>query len=201
MKNNLLYHFRFVRHYLLSRSKFDIHSPYVYKIYSQVLKDKTEYPEYYRLIEKLKGSSSLLSGKDHRLLFRLSRYFKPKAILVHGITDKTAVLFLASGFPDAIVLNIGNCNDIPADSGGFDMVFVSDDLPVDDISDYLSLIMQHIHSDSVLIFCNIHGSKHMREVWLEIKNHSSITLTIDLFNLGLAFCKEELTKEDFILRY
>jgi predicted O-methyltransferase YrrM len=85
--------------------------------------------------------------------------------------------------------------------GLFDMVFVLGDLPGNNIPDYFSLIMQHIHNDSVLILCNIHGSKKLQEVWNKIKNHSSVTLTIDLFNMGLVFCKEELTKEDFILRY
>ena len=66
---------------------------------------------------------------------------------------------------------------------------------------YFNQCLQHIHNDSVLIFCNLHGSKEMHEVWNEIKNHPSVTLTIDLFNLGLVFYKEELTKEDFILRY
>jgi len=47
----------------------------------------------------------------------------------------------------------------------------------------------------------MHSSGEMVEVWNEIKNQPSVTLTIDLFHMGLLFCKEELSKEDFILRY
>jgi hypothetical protein len=134
-------------------------------------------------------------------LFRLSKYFKPKVILFPGTKDETSVSYLASGFPESQMITGLDSPALITYPGVFDMVFVLGDLPGNDIPDYFSLIMQHIHNDSVLIFCNIHGSKKMQEVWHKIKNHSSVTLTIDLFNLGLAFCKEELTKEDFILRY
>jgi len=37
---------RFVYHSLKARSKFDLHSPFVYHVYSKILKDKSDYPEY-----------------------------------------------------------------------------------------------------------------------------------------------------------
>jgi hypothetical protein len=201
MRHNLLYPFRLVHHYLLSRSKFDIHSPFVYKIYSQVLKDKTDYPEYHTLIKNPVDRSSSLSCKDYRLLFRLSKYSKPQTILIYGKLDNTAASYFTLGFPGTNIISIHESNGLTTGSGPFDMVFISGDLPGNHIRDYFSQIMQHIHNDSVLIFCNIYSSKEMHEAWNEIRNHSSITLTIDLFSVGLAFCKEELTKEDFILRY
>jgi hypothetical protein len=201
MKHKLLFHFHLLHHYFLSRSKFDIHSPFVYKIYSEILKDKTDYPEHHTLIKTTSEGNRSLFNKDYRLLFRLSRYFKPKTILILGTKDETSVSYLSSGFPESLVISGFDSPALIAYPGVFDMVFVLGDLPGNDVPDYFSLVMQHIHNDSVLIFCNIYGSKKMQEVWNKIKNHTSVTLTIDLFNLGLVFCKEELTKEDFILRY
>jgi hypothetical protein len=201
MKHSLSICFHKVRHYFLSRSKFDIHSPFVYKIYSQVLKDKTDYPEYHTSIKNQTDGGSSLSCKDCRLLFRLSKYFKPKTILIPAKIDSTAALYFTSGFPGTNIISSHESTGLTADTGLSDMVFISGDLPGNHIRDYFSQIMQHIHNDSVLIFCNIHGSKEMHEAWNEIRNHSSITVTIDLFSMGLAFCKEGLTKEDFILRY
>jgi len=201
MNQTLLYCFRKIHHYLLSRSKFDIHSPFVYKIYSQILKDKTDYPEYHRQIENPTKRKMTLSDNDLRLLFRLAKYFKPKTTLIAGTMDEISASFLASGFPGTCINYIHDGTGLTTESGMFDMVFVSVDLPGNHIRDYFSQIMQHIHNDSVLIICNINVSKEMHELWKEIKNHSSVTVTIDLFTLGLVFSKGELTKEDFILRY
>src|ERR1035438_6778417 len=43
---------RYANHLIHAKSKFDLHSPFLYKIYSQILKDRTEYPEY-RLMNNL----------------------------------------------------------------------------------------------------------------------------------------------------
>jgi hypothetical protein len=202
MNQTLLYRFRLLQHFFLARSKFDIHSPFVYKVYSEILKDKADYPEYHTPVEKSSRRNKLLSEKDNRLLYRLSRYFKPKSVLILGTADENSVSSLISGSPAGCLISVHNSIDLIADPGIFDMVVVTDDLEGGGlIPDYFSRIMQHIHNDSVLIFCNIHGSKQLYLAWGKIKNHSFVTLTIDLFNLGLVFCKEELTKEDFILHY
>lgn len=201
MKHNLLYRFRLLHHYYHARSKFDIHSPFVYKFYSEILKDKTDYAAYHTPIEKVSIRNASLSNKDYRLLFRLSRYFTPKTILILGTLDEKCGSYLASGSPGSRLISVHNGPDWKIDSGMFDMVIVSGCLPGNILADYFSGSMQHIHNDSVQIFCNINGSKAIHDMWIEIKNHASVTLTIDLFNLGLVFFKEELTKEDYILRY
>ena len=201
MKHGLLYLFRSIHHYFLSRSRFDIHSPFVYNFYSEVVKDKTDYAEYHATFEKASYRNTLLSNKGCRLLFRLSLHYKPNNILILGTDDKACTSYLSSGYPGSHLINICDNPGLIADSGLFDMVIVSPDHSVNDYRHYFSLIMQHIHNDSVLVFCDIHGSNEMHEVWNEIKKHSSVTITIDLFTLGLVFCKEELTKEDFILRF
>ena len=198
MKYTFLYRFRLLYHFFLSRSKFDIHSPFVYRLYSEVLRDKTDYAEYHAPIEKMSGRTARLSRKDCRLLFRLSRYFKPATIMIIGSTGRTLTSFLSSGAAPGCSITVLDNITLIDEPGMYDIVVVLDNLFV---PDYFSRIMQHIHNDSVLIFCNIHGSKKMHDVWNKIKNQSFVTLTIDLFNLGLVFRKEELTKEDFILRY
>jgi hypothetical protein len=201
MKKYLLRLFRLFRHYYLSRSKYDIHSPFVYKLYSEVLKDKADYAEYHSSIYGTVEGNILLSGKDCRLLFRLSRYFKPKTMLIFGTNETAGLSSLVSGFPGSDITYVYESQSQIDDSSVFDMVLFSCDLHECVLKDYFSRIIQHIHNDSVLIFCNMHGSKEMHEMWNEIKSHPSVTLTIDLFNLGLIFSKEELTKEEFILRY
>ena len=57
------------------------------------------------------------------------------------------------------------------------------------------------HKDSVVIIDDIHSSKGMEDAWKEICNHEKISITIDLFRLGIVLFKEDIAKEDFILRF
>jgi hypothetical protein len=41
----------------------------------------------------------------------------------------------------------------------------------------------------------------MEEAWEEIKSHPKVTVTIDLFFLGLVFFRKEQVKENFCLRF
>jgi hypothetical protein len=40
----------------------------------------------------------------------------------------------------------------------------------------------------------------MEEAWFEIINDKAVTVTLDLFSMGIVLFKEELSKEDFMLR-
>ena len=59
----------------------------------------------------------------------------------------------------------------------------------------------HINEQSILIFDDIHWSKGMSKAWGEIKKEIEVTLTIDLFDVGIVFFKKELEKEDYVLKW
>ena len=67
---------------------------------------------------------------------------------------------------------------------------------------YFESLLQKSNDESILIFDDIHWSAEMEQAWEEIKNHEAITLTIDLFFIGLVFVrKAQKEKEHFIIRY
>jgi hypothetical protein len=41
----------------------------------------------------------------------------------------------------------------------------------------------------------------MQNAWETIKKDSDVTLTIDLFNMGMVFFRTGVPKQDFIIRY
>jgi hypothetical protein len=52
------------------------------------------------------------------------------------------------------------------------------------------------------VFDDIHWSKEMEQAWAAIKNDDSVTLTIDLFFIGLVFFrKEQKEKQHFIVQF
>ncbi|MBI3501817.1 MAG: class I SAM-dependent methyltransferase [Bacteroidetes bacterium] len=66
---------------------------------------------------------------------------------------------------------------------------------------YFSQCLEYAHNDSVFIFDDIHWSNEMEEAWEEIKSHPKVSVTVDLFFLGLVFFRTEQVKENFTLRF
>ena len=66
---------------------------------------------------------------------------------------------------------------------------------------YFETCLTNIHNDTVFVFDDIHWSDEMEQAWAYIKNHSSVTLTVDLFWVGLVFFRQEQPKQDFVLRF
>lgn len=66
---------------------------------------------------------------------------------------------------------------------------------------YFTQCLELANNDSVFVFDDIHWSNEMEEAWKEIKQHPQVSVTIDLFFLGLVFFRKEQVKEHFIIRY
>ncbi|MBC7845651.1 MAG: class I SAM-dependent methyltransferase [Flavobacterium sp.] len=66
--------------------------------------------------------------------------------------------------------------------------------------EYFELLLPTITNDSVWIFDDIHWSPEMEEAWKMIKNHPKVTVTIDTFQWGLVFFRQEQPKEHFVIR-
>lgn len=165
------------------------------------------------------------------LLFRLAYHFKPNTILELGTSLGISTAYLSSANPNAKVVTIEGCpntsaeakknfeslalNNIESVVGNFDSVLtsvVSRQSSVDLVFidgnhkkiptlNYFNQLLQHTTNDSVFVFDDIHWSDEMEEAWEEIKSHPKVTVTIDLFFLGLVFFRKEQAKENFILKF
>ena len=65
---------------------------------------------------------------------------------------------------------------------------------------YFKKLLPTAHNDSVFIFDDIHWSEGMQDAWEEIKKHPKVRVTIDTFQWGLVFFRQEQVKQDFIIR-
>lgn len=253
----------YITHLLRSGSKYDLHSPFIYKIYNEILKDKTNYAEY-QIVETFRrklmndnriilvqdsGAGANVPGKEAKLtvrkiarnssiqpdsgklLFRLVRYFEPRTILELGTSLGVSTSYLALGNPLTDITSIEGSREtldiarknfkelaiknIRVVHGLFDEILVSvlAELPVLDLVffdgnhkkeptlNYFYQCLQHRNRNSLFIFHDNHWSKGMEQAWREIRAHPSVTVTIDLFRMGLVFFNDDLSKEDFILNW
>jgi predicted O-methyltransferase YrrM len=66
--------------------------------------------------------------------------------------------------------------------------------------DYFKLFLKKKNNNSVFVFDDIYWSKGMTKAWEEIKAHPDVTLTVDLYFIGLVYFRTEQRKQHFKLR-
>lgn len=178
------------------------------------------------------ASSALKPKKFGQLLFRMTRFYMPAQILELGTSLGITTAYLASGNPQGIVTTMEGAQTIAAIAkenfrrlqlanihqveGNFDTTLtdVLEHLPTVDLAfvdgnhrkeptvRYFLQLLPRIQNDSILIFDDIHWSEDMEAAWEFIKAHESVTLSIDLFFIGLVFFRsEQKIKQHFTIRF
>ena len=184
-----------------------------------------------RVVKEI-AKSSLKNKKFAQLLFRIVQYYKPCTIIELGTSlgvttsyfaaaNKTAKLFTLEGSPNVAAiaqenfdeLNLENINLI---TGNFDdtlppvlktlekvdLAFVDGNHRKNPTLQYFDQLLKKRNDQSIFIFDDIHWSAEMEEAWKQIQQHSSVTLTIDLFFIGLIFFRKDFkAKQHFVIRF
>lgn len=66
---------------------------------------------------------------------------------------------------------------------------------------YFETCLTKAHENSLFVFDDIHWSPEMEAAWAYITNHPSVSVTIDLFSVGLVFFRKKQPKQNFVLRW
>jgi predicted O-methyltransferase YrrM len=103
-----------------------------------------------------------------------------------------------------IELQVGNFNDLlPQEierQQQLDFVYIDGNHTKEATLNYFKQCLDKVHENSLLIFDDIYWSKGMKEAWEEIKSHPQVTVTVDLFWIGLVYFRKGQVKEHFKLK-
>lgn len=171
------------------------------------------------------------SKKIGRLLFRLSRYFEPDNILELGTSLGLSSLYLALGSPSSNIITIEGCPNISKiatsnfqklgmdqillETGNFDdklpavlknmksldLAFIDGNHQEEPTIRYFEQCLLKSNQSTILIFDDIHWSEGMEKAWENIISHHNVSLSIDIFHMGIVFLRKELTKQHFVIRF
>jgi len=72
---------------------------------------------------------------------------------------------------------------------------------VETITSQLGQTWSQLHAGSVLVLNDIYRSRRMKALWRIVQERPDVTVTIDLFHLGLVFFHKGQAKEDFRIRF
>lgn len=83
-----------------------------------------------------------------------------------------------------------------------DFAFIDGNHRKEPTLNYFNQLLHISTQSTILIFDDIHWSTEMEQAWNEIKQHPSVTLTIDLFFIGIVFFRtEQKIKQHFAIRF
>lgn len=86
------------------------------------------------------------------------------------------------------------------DLGTIDYVFIDGNHKKTPTLTYFETCLAHSHEQTIFVVDDINWSEEMQEAWQTIKEHPTVTLSVDLFFMGLVFLRREQTqKQHFTL--
>jgi predicted O-methyltransferase YrrM len=177
------------------------------------------------------AKDALKSPALAQLIYRLANEFQPRNITELGTSLGLTTAYLAAAVPSGRVITIEGCLEIASIArenlqklhiqnvegliGNFDkilpdviakekfidFVFIDGNHRKEATLHYFDLCLPAVNENSIMIFDDIYWSKGMREAWQQIKDHPQVTVTIDLFWIGLVFFRKGQAKEHFKIRF
>jgi len=181
-------------------------------------------------ISQLAAKSLMPETKDV-FLFQLCHWLKPKNVVELGTCLGITTAYLAKAYPARIytfegigaisneakeVWKLLKINNIELIEGAIDATlpnFLIKNSPNIDIAivdanhSYAATIANfknlapHISNNGCIVFDDIYWSSDMAKAWNEICEMPEVTISIDLFHLGLVFFRKESLKEKFIIHW
>lgn len=177
------------------------------------------------------AKNALKPKKLAQLIYRIANDAQPRNIIELGTCLGLTTAYLAKSAPKAKVTSIEGCPqtaavarenlnalqignvemltgnfdqllpDIIAQTDTLDFVFVDGNHRKDATLNYFNWCLPKVNANTVLIFDDIYWSKGMEEAWEEIKNNPRVSVTIDLFWIGLVYFREGQQKEHFYIKF
>lgn len=177
------------------------------------------------------AKNALKSPRLAQLIYRLAKDNQPKSIIELGTCLGITSAYLSKACPEADVITIEGCpetakvayrnfqelelDNVELRVGNFDtllpevikqeprldFVYVDGNHRKEATINYFNWCLPKVHEGSLLIFDDIYWSEGMKEAWEEIKHHPEVTVTVDLFWIGLVYFKKGQAKEHFKIKF
>jgi predicted O-methyltransferase YrrM len=165
------------------------------------------------------------------LLSNMANAFGKPVILEFGTSLGISTMYMAALCPESNVITMEGCTatsgiasdnfkeaglkNIRVINGSFDdilpeirnekicpgLVFIDGNHSKEPVISYFDRVADMSDSNSVVIIDDINSSREMAEAWREIKNHKDVTLSVDIFRMGMVFFREGVTHFDYVVRY
>ncbi len=174
---------------------------------------------------------SLTPAKSSRLLYRIASGLPAEYCIELGTSLGINTLYLSAALPEGCVYTLEGCQatadeaahlfaqcplkNIKLKKGNIDQTLplLLETIPRIDLLyidanhryaptiAYYEQCKRKAHEDSIFIIDDIYWSGQMRQAWQEIQRDPDVSLSLDLFTMGLVFFKKLRNKQHYILMF
>lgn len=168
-----------------------------------------------------------ISSKRSKMLYRISRYFKPQNILEIGTSVGLATAALHCGNPEANITTVEGCEQtsnvaseqfmkfgftntkfvvsefdhfLKTVDSKYDLIYFDGNHQKEATLSYFETLLATTTNNTVWIFDDIHWSNEMQEAWEIIIKNPLVRVSIDSYQWGFVFFRKEQEKQHFIVR-
>lgn len=154
------------------------------------------------------------------LLFRLINHYQPQTMLEMGTSLGLTTLYQQAAARRANFITLEGCpqiaqvaqnqfraqdaNNIQSIVGEFsetlpsalkqlkrlDYAFIDGNHRLAPTLDYFEQCLTYTHEESIIVLDDIYWSREMQEAWIRIKQHPKVTLSIDLYRIGIVLFRK-----------
>ena len=163
------------------RKGYGVHSPFAFDLVTNVFYNKERYYAYMEMDRNLHWWQKGRVKSLRHLAFRLSNYHRPQTMYC-GELDKALCEACQYGSQGVTILPRGQ-------EGVADMVFVEGR---DDEA------LRHVGEGTMLV---LKGMNRCRSFWKSIREDERITVTFDLYDVGIAFARKDLKKQHYKINW
>jgi hypothetical protein len=203
---NLRYAADYLKHRLKAKTRHGTHSPFVYRLVDKVIYDfhaKKVYDEVEEIVAALSVAERklLTSPKISKLLYRLVADGQPGNIVELAASSAGNAIYLQKAAPSAMFYSVTDNRQLPGIINGLnqlDCVLIDAKQPV---LDSFELCLPKVHDGTLLMVADIYRDTSTKAAWSKIKADQRVTITIDLFFIGLVYFRKGQVKEDFSIRF
>lgn len=165
------------------------------------------------------------------LLFRLANYFKPQHILQVGASVGLSTLYLTSyakGLKCIVLENVpafadiarqvfdkAGCTSVELRVGAYkallpaaleemkrpDFIFFNALEDETDAAELFNQCLAHVHNDTVCVCAGIQTTPRMRAFWKTVCGLPEVTVTLDLYSVGIILFNKKLHKRNYIVYF
>ncbi len=167
-------------------------------------------------------------GLYGNLLWKIARHYQPKTILELGTSIGCGAITLKNGAPNAHLITVEGCDETlrraykqfeywkldgitPINSPFdeflklkqpfiYDLVFLDGNHQSEATLNYLELLMDSTHGETLFILDDIRWNDDMWKLWNQLVDDERFHLSIDLGRMGLLWRRKHQAKEHFVLR-
>ena len=176
------------------------------------------------------AANSLKNAQQAQLLFRLVNHLQPKTILELGTSLGITTLYLSKVNENTQVLTLegsteiaeiaeanfkklkasnvqvvrGNIDntltEVLAKLSPLDFCFMDGNHREAPTLRYFNMVAEKSSDHAIIVLDDIHWSAEMSSAWQQIQMHSKVSVSIDLYHMGIVFLNPTLQKENCTIR-